>query len=415
MFSKSRDRGIHGSSIGELSGGQQRRIFLARALAQKPDMYFLDEPFVGVDVASEEKIIAILKELRDNGKTVVVVHHDLSKASDYFDELILLNKELIEYGIVEKVFQPEVMRRAYNNPFHSITNMEIKLCINFIEEIIEYEFLQKALTTSIMVGIICGVIGCFIILRGMALMGDAISHAVLPGVALSYMIGINFFFGAVFTGVLTALGIGFISQNSRIKNDVSIGIMFTAAFASGIILITFMKSSTDLYRILFGNVLAVRPEEMVTTLIIGVIVLASIYLFYKELLVSSFDPTMAKAYGLPVRVIHYFLMILLTLVTVASLQTVGIILVVAMLITPASTAYLFAKNSLWVMLYLSAGIGVLSSILGLYFSYTYNLASGATIVLAATMLFILAFIFSPKQGLLWVQIKVFSKRETYLS
>jgi len=286
--------------------------------------------------------------------------------------------------------------------------------MNFIEGMIEYEFLQKALTTSIMVGIICGVIGCFIILRGMALMGDAISHAVLPGVALSYMIGINFFFGAVFTGVLTALGIGFISQNSRIKNDVSIGIMFTAAFASGIILITFMKSSTDLYHILFGNVLAVRPEEMVTTLIIGVIVLASIYLFYKELLVSSFDPTMAKAYGLPVRVIHYFLMILLTLVTVASLQTVGIILVVAMLITPASTAYLLTDR-LWVMLYLSAGIGVLSSILGLYFSYTYNLASGATIVLAATMLFILAFIFSPKQGLLWRKIKVFSKRETYLS
>lgn len=280
--------------------------------------------------------------------------------------------------------------------------------MNFIEGIIEYEFLQKALTTSIMVGIICGVIGCFIILRGMALMGDAISHAVLPGVALSYMIGINFFFGAVFTGVLTALGIGFISQNSRIKNDVSIGIMFTAAFASGIILITFMKSSTDLYHILFGNVLAVRPEEMVTTLIIGVIVLASIYFFYKELLVSSFDPTMAKAYGLPVRVIHYFLMILLTLVTVASLQTVGIILVVAMLITPASTAYLLTDR-LWVMLYLSAGIGVLSSILGLYFSYTYNLASGATIVLAATMLFAIAFIFSPKQGLLWRKIKVFRK------
>lgn len=284
--------------------------------------------------------------------------------------------------------------------------------MNFIEGIIQYEFLQKALTTSIMVGIICGVIGCFIILRGMALMGDAISHAVLPGVALSYMIGINFFFGAVFTGVLTALGIGFISQNSRIKNDVSIGIMFTAAFASGIILITFMKSSTDLYHILFGNVLAVRPSEMWTTLIIGIIVLVSIYVFYKELLVSSFDPTMAKAYGLPTRVIHYFLMVLLTLVTVASLQTVGIILVVAMLITPASTAYLLTDR-LWVMIYLSAGIGVLSSILGLYFSYTYNLASGATIVLAATVLFILAFLFSPKQGLLWRAMRVFKKREMY--
>lgn len=282
--------------------------------------------------------------------------------------------------------------------------------INFIEALMHYGFLQKALTTSIMVGIICGVIGCFIILRGMALMGDAISHAVLPGVALSYILGINFFFGAVFTGVLTSLGIGFISQNSRIKNDVSIGIMFTAAFASGIIMITLMKSSTDLYHILFGNVLAVRPAEMWSTLLIGVIVLISIYAFYKELLVSSFDSTMAAAYGLPTRVIHYFLMTLLTLVTVASLQTVGIVLVVAMLITPAATAYLLT-NRLWVMLYLSAGIGVLSSILGLYFSYTYNLASGAAIVLAATVLFILAFVLSPKQGLIWRAIKNVRKRE----
>jgi ABC-type Mn2+/Zn2+ transport system permease subunit len=284
--------------------------------------------------------------------------------------------------------------------------------MNFIDGLLQYGFLQKALTTSIMVGIICGVIGCFIILRGMALMGDAISHAVLPGVALSYLLGINFFFGAVFTGILTALGIGFISQNSRIKNDVSIGIMFTAAFASGIILITFMKSSTDLYHILFGNVLAVRPSEMWSTLFIGILVLVCVYVFYKELLVSSFDPTMAAAYGLPTRLIHYFLMTLLTLVTVASLQTVGIILVVAMLITPASTAYLLT-NRLWVMLYLSAGIGVLASILGLYFSYTYNLASGATIVLAATALFVLAFVFSPKQGLMWRAIKNFRKREMY--
>lgn len=284
--------------------------------------------------------------------------------------------------------------------------------MNFIDAVIQYEFLQKALLTSIMVGIICGVIGCFIILRGMALMGDAISHAVLPGVALSYMLGINFFIGAVFTGILTAIGIGYISQNSRIKNDVSIGIMFTAAFASGIILITLMKSSTDLYHILFGNVLAVRPTEMLSTLVIGIFVLISIFVFYKELLVSSFDPTMAAAYGLPTKAIHYFLMALLTLVTVASLQTVGIILVVAMLITPASTAYLLTDR-LWVMIYLSAGIGILSSILGLYFSYTYNLASGATIVLAATVLFILAFLFSPKQGLVWRSLKSARKRELH--
>lgn len=277
--------------------------------------------------------------------------------------------------------------------------------MNFIESIIEYEFLQKALLTSVMVGIICGVIGCFIILRGMALMGDAISHAVLPGVAISYMLGINFFIGAVVTGVLTAIGIGFISQNSRVKNDSSIGIVFTAAFALGIILITQLKSSSDLYHILFGNVLAVRPSDMWITLIIGVIVLGSVYLFYKELLVSSFDPIMAQAYGLPTKMIHYFLMTLLTLVTVASLQTVGIILVVAMLITPASTAYLLTDR-LSVMIGLSALFGAASAVGGLYLSFTYNLSSGATIVLVATTLFIISLLFSPKQGILMRTIRV---------
>jgi len=271
--------------------------------------------------------------------------------------------------------------------------------LDFIQALTEYDFLQKALVTSVMVGIICGVIGCFIILRGMSLMGDAISHAVLPGVAISYLLGINFFIGAVATGLLTALGIGFVSQNSRIKNDTAIGILFTSAFALGIILISFLRSSSDLYHILFGNVLAVRPSDMWMTLAIGLIVLGAIFLFYKELLVTSFDPTMAAAYGLSTRLIHYLLMTMLTLVTVASLQTVGIILVVAMLITPAATAYLLT-NRLSRMIFLSAGLGTISSVVGLYFSFTYNLSSGASIVLVATALFTLVFIFSPRHGLL---------------
>ncbi|MEK3854310.1 MULTISPECIES: metal ABC transporter permease [Bacillales] len=279
----------------------------------------------------------------------------------------------------------------------------------FIEAVMQYGFLQKALLTSVMVGIICGVIGCFIILRGMALMGDAISHAVLPGVAISYMLGVNFFFGAVISGVITAIAIGFVSQNSRIKHDTSIGIMFTAAFASGIIIITMLKSSTDLYHILFGNVLAVRSSDMWITLGISLIVLGAVYLFYKELLVTSFDPTMGAAYGLPVRFIHYFLMTLLTMVTVASLQTVGIVLVVAMLITPAAAAYLLTER-LWMMIFLASGIGVISSITGLYFSFTYNLASGATIVISSTAIFILVFLFSPKHGLIWKTLKVKKKR-----
>lgn len=276
--------------------------------------------------------------------------------------------------------------------------------MDFINDIMHYEFLQKALITSIMVGIICGIIGSFIILRGMALMGDAISHAVLPGVAISYMLGINYFYGAVFFGVLTAVGIGYVSQNSRIKNDSSIGIVFTAFFALGIILIGKAQTATDLTQILFGNVLSVRTSDMTMTVIVGVIVILSVVLFYKELLVSTFDETMAAAYGLPTKLIHYGIMVLLTMATVASLQTVGVVLVVAMLITPAATAYLLT-NRFWVMIILSSLFGTLSSVIGLYISFKHNLSSGAVIVLAATALFLLAFIFSPKQGILWRSIR----------
>ncbi|WP_340673577.1 metal ABC transporter permease [Brevibacillus agri] len=281
--------------------------------------------------------------------------------------------------------------------------------MDFLQAIGQYEFLQKALCTSVVVGIICGVIGSFIILRGMSLMGDAISHAVLPGVALSYAFGINFFLGAVATGVLTAVGIGYVSQNSRIKNDTAIGILFTSAFALGIIMITMLKSSTDLYHILFGNVLAVRPSDMWVTVGIGLIVIVTVYAFFKELLLTSFDPTIAAAYGLRNNLIHYLLMTLLTMVTVASLQTVGIVLVVAMLITPAATAYLLTDR-LSVMIFLAAGFGVISAIVGLYFSFTYNLASGATIVMVATALFLLAFLFSRKHGVVWKSIRARQKR-----
>src|SRR5690625_4587902 len=276
--------------------------------------------------------------------------------------------------------------------------------MEFIADIMHYNFLQKALVTSIAVGIICGIIGCFIILRGMALMGDAISHAILPGVAISYMVGINYFYGAVFFGILTAFGIGFVTQNSRIKSDSSIGIVFSAFFALGVILIAKAQTATNLEQILFGNVLSVRNSDMIMTIIAGVIVILFVALFYKELLVSTFDETMAKAYGLPTKLIHYGIMVLLTITTVASLQTVGVVLVVAMLITPAATAYLLT-NRLWVMIILASLFGAFSAVIGLYFSFVHNFSSEAVIVLTTTVLFIITFIFAPKQGILWRSIK----------
>lgn len=276
--------------------------------------------------------------------------------------------------------------------------------MDFFQDVLVYAFLQKALITSVVVGIICGVIGSFIILRGMALMGDAIAHAILPGIAISYMLGVNYFYGAVVVGVLTALGIGVISDKSRIKSDAAIGIVFSAAFALGVILITKAKSAIDFTQILFGNVLYVSTVDMWLTVIIGIILLLIVTLFFKELLISSFDETMAKVYGLKTRFIHYGIMVLLTLVTVASLQTVGVILVVSLLITPASTAYLLT-NRLSTMIVLSSIFGALSSIIGIYFSYVYNLPSGPVIALAATAIFLIALIFSPKQGLLWQKVK----------
>ena len=276
--------------------------------------------------------------------------------------------------------------------------------MDFINDLMNYEFLQRAFVTSVVVGIICGIIGSFIILRGMALMGDAISHAILPGVAISYMLGINYFYGAVFFGILTAVGIGVVSQHSRIKNDASIGIVFTAFFALGIILIGKAQTATDLTQILFGNVLSVRSSDMVITIIIGIIIIMCVVIFYKELLVSTFDETLAASYGLPTKWIHYGIMLLLTLATVASLQTVGVVLVVAMLITPASTAYLLT-NRFSIMIVLSSFFGALSSVIGLYISFKYNLSSGAVIVIAATIIFMIVFIFSPKQGVLFKALR----------
>ena len=276
--------------------------------------------------------------------------------------------------------------------------------MEFFQDILVYAFLQKALITSVVVGISCGIIGSFIVLRGMALMGDAISHAILPGVAISYILGINYFYGAVVVGVLTALGIGVISEKSRIKSDAAIGIVFSAAFAFGIILITSAQSAIDLTQILFGNVLYVRTMDMWLTILVGCILLLIVVLFYKELLISSFDETMAKVYGLKTRFIHYGIMVLLTLVTVASIQTVGVILVVSLLITPASTAYLLT-NRLSVMIVLASLFGALSSIIGIYFSYVHNLPSGPVIALAATAIFLVALVFSPKQGLLMPRLK----------
>ncbi|WP_192801004.1 metal ABC transporter permease [Streptococcus agalactiae] len=268
----------------------------------------------------------------------------------------------------------------------------------FFEGLLTYHFLQNAFITAIVIGIVAGAVGCFIILRSMSLMGDAISHAVLPGVAISFILGINFFIGAIVFGLLSSIIITYIEENSVIKGDTAIGITFSSFLALGIILIGLANSTTDLFHILFGNILAVQDSDKYMTIIVGLIVLTLITIFFKELLLTSFDPVLAKSMGMRVSFYHYLLMILLTLVAVTAMQSVGTILIVALLITPAATAYLYVK-SLRTMLFLSSALGAVASVLGLYIGYTFNIAAGSSIVLTSTFMFLLAFLFSPKQSL----------------
>lgn len=267
----------------------------------------------------------------------------------------------------------------------------------FIDGLLNFHFLQNALITALVVGIVGGAVGCFIILRGMSLMGDAISHAVLPGVAISFILGINFFIGAIVFGLLDSTIITYIKSNSIIKSDTAIGITFSSFLALGIILIGIANSSTDLFHILFGNILAVQDLDMWITIAVALLVLTTITIFFRPLLLTSFDPILAKSIGVKVTFYHYLLMVILTLVAVTAMQSVGTILIVALLITPAATAYLYA-NSLKTMILLSSGFGALASVLGLFIGYSFNIAAGSSIVLTSALLFLISFFIVPKQS-----------------
>lgn len=269
----------------------------------------------------------------------------------------------------------------------------------FIDGLLNFHFLQNALITALVIGIVGGAVGCFIILRGMSLMGDAISHAVLPGVAISFILGINFFIGAIIFGLLASTMITYIKSNSIIKSDTAIGITFSSFLALGIILIGVANSSTDLFHILFGNILAVQDLDMWITIAVALLVLTTITIFFRPLLLTTFDPILAKSIGVKVTFYHYLLMVILTLVAVTAMQSVGTILIVALLITPAATAYLYA-NSLKTMIFLSSGFGALASVLGLFIGYSFNIAAGSSIVLTSALLFLISFFIAPKQSVM---------------
>lgn len=257
----------------------------------------------------------------------------------------------------------------------------------------------NALLTAVLLGIISGILGSFIVLRQLSLMGDALSHAVLPGVAISYMLGISMLFGATVFGILGATLIQFIVKQSNLKTDTSIGIILSSFFALGIILITKAHSGMDLNHILFGNILAVTPREIMQTIVLLIIVVVIVVALFKELLITSFDPTMSKAYGLNNTFYHYLLMMLLTLFTVSALSQVGIVLVIAMLIIPAAISYLWV-NKLSHMIILASSLGVVFGISGVLISFHEDLPTSATIVIVGAVVFCVTFVISPKNGFL---------------
>ena len=264
--------------------------------------------------------------------------------------------------------------------------------MNWLLEPLTYEFMQRGLLASVSVGILCAVMGAYVVLRGMAFLGDAMAHAILPGVAIAYLLRGDLLIGAGVAAVVIALSIGFFSKEGTVKEDTAIGILFAAALSLGVALISTMQTyAVDLSHILFGNVLGVSASDLWLIGGLSLGILLSVILLFKPFLVISFDPVLAATLRLPTELLRNLMLVLLALTVVVSLQTVGVSLAAAMLVTPAATAYLLTRR-LAPMMLVSALIGAISSVIGLYISYYFNIVSGSSIVLTATAIFLLAFL-----------------------
>jgi len=283
--------------------------------------------------------------------------------------------------------------------------------ISWLTEPFLHPFMQRGLIVAIIVGIVCSIIGCFVVIRSMAFLGDALAHAILPGIAIAYILGGNLFTGALIAAVAVALGIGFLSRQAKIKEDTAIGILFTAALAVGIAIMSTIRTfAVDLSHILFGNILGVNYTDIIFVSVLGILILLLLFIFYKEFMIISFDPVFAYTRKIKVNFFNNLLLVMLSLTIVISIQTVGVVLVAAMLVTPGATAYLISKR-LKNMMFISALFGILSSLAGLYLSYYANIASGAAIVICATAIFLFVFLFSPNKGLLIRKLRNFSLRK----
>ena len=264
---------------------------------------------------------------------------------------------------------------------------------------LEFEFMQRALLAVVLVAIVSSVVGAFVVVRGMAFIGDALAHASFAGIAGAVALGVSIYIGAIVAAVATALGIAVISQRSRLHLDTTIGVLFVGAFALGIVIVSRQENYTaDLFSFVFGSVLGVSWGDLQLMSILGAIVVGLGARFYKELLFTSYDATVAAATGIPAQLIDYGLLVLIAISTVVALQAVGIVLVIAMLVTPPATASLLV-NRLHCIIFAGVAIAIASAVIGLYASYYADVAAGATIVLTATAFFVVALLFAPRRGI----------------
>ena len=274
--------------------------------------------------------------------------------------------------------------------------------LHWLTEPLNYQFMRHALAVGLLVGILCPVVGSYLIVQRMALLGDVIAHGVLPGLAIANFLKIELLLGAFISGLFSSFVIAWIRAQSRVKADAAMALTFSSFFALGVMLITLLKSRLPLDELLFGDILSVTVGDIWRTGLITIAVLSLVRLCYKELLFYTFDPIGAEAAGLPIHRLHFGLMAGITLTIVAGMKTVGVILVVSLLVGPAVTAYLLVKE-LHLMMLVGAILGVAASSLGMYLSYHFNLPSGPSIALTIFGFFLLALLFSPTQGVLFAR------------
>lgn len=263
----------------------------------------------------------------------------------------------------------------------------------------EYEYMRNAMLVSALVGLVCGLLSCFVALKGWSLLGDALSHAVVPGVALAWILGLPFALGAFASGLLAAWCMGFIRRNSRIREDAAIGIVFTAFFGAGLVLLTLWPSNIRLRTIIFGNVLGIDPADLTQMLLVTLGVLLVLALRGRDLVLWAFDPVQARAIGLDTRLLQVLLLGSVAAVAVAAMVAVGAVLVIAMLVAPGATAYLLTDRFSR-MLALAGGMGAGTAFLGAYASYFLDGSTGGLIVSLQALLFLLALLLAPRHGLL---------------